>query len=276
MRRWTTLAGLIATVAAAVVGIAPAASAAACPSVGGNWAGPGPFAVTQASNGAGTTIFQPTGLGSLGCGTHPVLLWGNGGAATPQNYVPLLTHFASHGFIVAAYEAQSADPKFLLSGLDYLTQQNSTAGSPFAGKVDLARVGATGHSLGGGQAVGAGADPRVDTVAPILGGPFNDPAKLHGPAFFTAGQNDLIVWSSVVHGQYEKASQVPAIFAELRGAGHFLNGDAGGLRGPVTAWFRYHLMGDTQARGLFFGPNCGYCGPSEWSKFERNAKASAF
>jgi len=76
-------------------------------------------------------------------------------------------------------------------------------------------------------------------------------------------------------GQYEKASQVPAVYAELDGAGHFeVSGDGGRLRGPVTAWFGSKLMGDGQARGLFFGPNCDYCGSSEWSAFLRNAKAT--
>ena len=274
MRRLTALAGLVAILLGA--GVVPSADAAStCPSVHGDWAGPGPFAVTRESTGAGTTIFRPTALGSLGCGTHPVILWGNGAAASPSNYAALLTHFASHGFIVAASEGRSSDPQPMLDGLDYLTLQNGTPGSIYAGKVDLAHVGATGHSLGGGQAIGAGADPRVDTVAPMLGGPFNDPAKLHGPALFTAGEYDLIVWPSVVKGQYEKASQVPAIYAELDGATHFeADTDGGRLRGPVTAWFRLQLMGDTQARGLFFGPGCEYCGSATWSAFVRNAKAT--
>ncbi len=271
MRRLTALA--VVAVVFGALGVPSADAASSCPSVNGNWAGPGPFAVTQESNGAGTTIFRPTNLGSLGCGTHPVILWGNGTLATPSSYAVLLNHFASHGFIVAASEGQSADPKPMLAGLDYLTRQNSTAGSVYAGKVDLEHVGASGHSLGGGQAVGTGADPRVDTVAPMFGGPFNDPGKLHGPALFTAGEKDIVVWPAVVKGQYEKASQVPAIYAELRGAGHFEVSDSG-LRGPVTAWFRYQLMGDPQARDLFFGPNCEYCTSPIWTAFVRNPKVS--
>lgn len=247
----------------------------ACPSVNANFATPGPFAVTSSSTGAGHTLFRPTNLGALGCAKHPVILWGNGAAAVVADYTALLTHFASHGFIVAASEGRSSSGEPLLTGLDHLTKENATPGSVFAAKVDLDHVGATGHSLGGGAAIGAGADPRVDTVAPLFGGPFNNPGKLHGPAFFTAGQNDLIVGSPVVWSQYARAAQVPAVFGELRGAGHFASLE---LRGPVTAWFRWQLMGDGQARGLFFGANCGYCGAgagTPWSKFERNAKAEA-
>ncbi|MBB4676687.1 poly(ethylene terephthalate) hydrolase family protein [Crossiella cryophila] len=268
-----------ATVAAALLAttvITPAAAApSACPSVNANWTAPGPFAVTSASTGNGHTLFRPTTLGSLGCARHPVLLWANGALGTVADYTPLLTHFASHGFIVAAGEGQSGSGRPLLAGLDHLTAENARPGSVYAGKVDLDRVGATGHSLGGGAAIGAGADARVDTVAPLFGGPFNNPGNLRGPAFFTAGQNDLVVGSPVVWSQYARAGQVPAVFGELRGAGHLASFE---LRGPVTAWFRWQLMADGQARGLFSGQDCGYCGAgagTPWSKFERNAKAEA-
>ncbi|MCP3801340.1 acetylxylan esterase [Allokutzneria sp. A3M-2-11 16] len=275
MRTLSRIVALALTVSAFLAGVLVPASAgpAACPSVNGNWAAPGPFTVTSASNGAGTTVFRPVQLGGLGCARHPVLLWGNGAAATVASYTALLTHFASHGLIVAASEGRSGSGDPLLTGLDYLTGEDTKPGSVFAGKVDLTRVGATGHSLGGGAAIGAGADARVDTVAPLFGGPFNNPGQLHGPALFTAGQKDLIVGSGVVWSQYARAEQVPAVFAELRDAGHLATLE---LRGPVTAWFRWHLMGDTQARGLFYGANCGYCGTgTPWSKFERNGKASA-
>lgn len=257
-------------------GAAESADASACPSVDRDWATPGPFAVTSASNGSGHTIFRPTDLGGLGCGKHPVILWSNGAAATVSDYAALLKHFATHGFIVAASEGRSSSGAPALAGLDYLTRQNATAGSVYAGKVDLDHVGATGHSLGGGAAVGAGADPRVDTVAPLEGGPFNEPSQIRGPALFFAGSADGLVWPSVVYGEYRQAAQVPAIYAELKGAGHFeVTPTGGGFRGPVTAWFRFHLMGDEQARGEFFGASCAYCTSPVWSKYERNAKAQA-
>jgi hypothetical protein len=27
----------------------------------------------------------------------------------------------------------------------------------------------------------------------------------------------------------------------------------------MTAWFRFHLMGDAQQRNYFFGPGCTFC-----------------
>jgi hypothetical protein len=243
-----------------------------CSSVDGRWADAGPFAVTSASNGRGTTVFRPVAPGTLGCTTHPVVLWNNGARSGLERYVPLLNHLASHGFIVAAAEGNAGTGGPMLQGLDHLTTEHNRAGSVLQGKVDLSNVGATGHSFGGGAAVDAGADPRVDTIAPIYPLAFSSAGRLRGPALFIAGQNDTIVTPTTVRNTYRQATQVPAIYAEQRGADHY---GIPALHGTVTAWFRLHLMADEQARGLYFGPGCTYCSSSFWSVFERNAKAQA-
>lgn len=249
----------------------------ACPSVNKNWAGAGPFAVTVEPGGSAHTIYRPTDLGGLGCGTHPVIIWGNGTGASVSTYDALLKHFASHGFIVAAANTeQSGSGKEMLAGIDYLTQQNSSSSSAYFGKVDLSQVGATGHSQGGGGAIAAGADSRVDTTVPIQPGPQGTVSALRGPTFFLAGQLDFIVPALYVHSRYQQAGHVVGVYGELALATHFTPaGNGGGYRGPITAWMRFHLMGDEQARGVFFGASCGYCGSPEWWAFERNAKAQA-
>ncbi|MFI9811904.1 poly(ethylene terephthalate) hydrolase family protein [Saccharothrix variisporea] len=243
-----------------------------CKSVNGQWDTAGPFAVTSASNGRGTTVVRPVALGSLGCTAHPVVLWNNGAKSKLDRYMPLLNHLASHGFIVAAAEGNAGDRGPMLQGLDYLTTENSRAGSPLQGKVDLSKVGATGHSFGGGAAIDAGSDPRVDTIAPIYPLATTSGSLVRGPALFIAGQNDTIIVPIVVRTPYNQATQVPAIFAEQRGADHY---GIPALHGTITSWMRFHLMGDEQARGLYFGTNCTYCTSTFWSVFERNAKAQA-
>ncbi|UVS78532.1 hypothetical protein [Actinokineospora sp. UTMC 2448] len=243
-----------------------------CKSVNGQWDAPGPFAVTSASNGRGTTVVRPVAPGTLGCTTHPVVLWNNGARSKLDRYMPLLNHLASHGFIVAAAEGNAGNGAPMLQGLDYLTSENNRAGSPLHGKVDLANVGATGHSFGGGAAIDAGADPRVDAIAPIYPLATTSGSLVRGPALFIAGQNDTIIVPIVVRTPYNQATQVPAIFAEQRGADHY---GIPALHGAITSWFRLHLMHDDQARGLYFGPDCAYCTSTFWSVFERNAKAQA-
>lgn len=274
VRRLSALA-VTAALVLALSGVDAAASPG-CPSVGRAWAAAGPFAVTETPSGAGHTLFHPARLG--GCRVHPVVLWGNGTGATPRTYAGLLRHLASHGFIVVAADTSSSGSgREMLAGLDHVTAEHRRPGSAFHGRVDLGRVGSTGHSQGGAGAVVTGADPRVGTVVPIQPGPFGDHRQLHGPTFYLAGRLDLVVSPLLlVYPRYRETGHVPAVYGELAGAGHAEpTGNGGGYRGPVTAWFRFHLLGDEQARGMFFGPGCTYCAAPEWSRFERNARAEA-
>ncbi|MDQ3403715.1 MAG: acetylxylan esterase [Actinomycetota bacterium] len=283
--RWRTPLVVLAACASLVFSSSAAADVvepgigSGCPSVNGNWAGPGPFAVTKQVSLTGHTIFRPAQLGSLGCAKHPVILWGNGTFATPSFYADLLWHWASHGFIVAAANTtQAGSGDAMLRGLDYLTRENSAAGSVFHGKVDTGMVGATGHSQGGGGAINAGEDPRVDVTIPIEPGPFGTIDLLRGPMFILGGENDTTVNPDLlVIPRYEDADHIVAIYGELAGASHLTPmGDGGGFRGPMTAWFRFFLMGDEQGRDDFFGPGCGNCVSPIWSDFRRNTKAQAY
>jgi hypothetical protein len=271
------VAALLVTVGSRA-GRAGAATASGCPSVGTAWARPGPFAVTVGSSGAGHTIYRPAALGSQGCARHPVIIWGNGTGGSPAVYGPFLRHLASHGFIVMAADTSwSGSGREMLQGITYLARADADAASPFAGKVDLAHVGASGHSQGGGGAIAAGADPRVTVTVPIQPGPQGLIGALHGPMLILGGTADVIVVPALlVEPRYRQATRIVAEYGLLKGANHFTTlGDAGGFRGPVTAWFRAHLMGDAAARAEFYGPACGQCASPAWARFERNAPARA-
>ncbi|MEU3737585.1 acetylxylan esterase [Streptomyces sp. NPDC032198] len=250
-----------------------------CASVGGRWAEDGPFAVTKERAGLSHTILRPTELGSRGCTKHPVIIWGNGSFVTPVIYDGLLKHLASHGFIVvAANTTQSGSGTAMLDGLDVLKKADADPRSPYYGKVDLEKVGASGHSQGGGGAINAGADPRVDVTVPVEPGPQGRIGDLKGPLFLLGGEHDLVVIPELlVIPRYNGAGHVPAVYGELAGASHVTPaGDGGGFRGPITAWFRYFLMGDHEARGEFFGTDCRACSSPVWSDFRRNAKAVGY
>lgn len=122
---------------------------------------------------------------------------------------------------------------------------------------------------------GTGKEMLVTTTVPIEPGPLGSVPALHGPVLFLGGQFDAIVSPALlVIPRYQAASQVPAVYGELAGATHFTPaGDGGGFRGAITAWFRYWLMGDARAYGVFFGPGCTLCADPAWSKVLRNAKA---
>jgi hypothetical protein len=135
------------------------------PSVGSRFAQRGPYRVTVARE-ATHTYYSPTTLGAAGV-RHPVIPWGNGTNTSPAIYDALLRHLASHGFIVAAANMAGASGEAILAGLDNLSRYNNQAGHRFYGVVDTSWVGTTGHSMGGGGAITAGNDARVNTVFPI-------------------------------------------------------------------------------------------------------------
>ncbi|GAA2613345.1 acetylxylan esterase [Actinomadura fulvescens] len=283
MRRCFPIAASVTAAAAAALLVSPllatpkpvpartvAADAAPSPD---RWAAPGPHGVTVTKERV-TTFYFPSDIGSS-ARRFPVVIWGNGTGAVPSNYHGLLRLWASHGFIVAAANTRYANSgNQMRAGLDRLAALDRTDGSPFEGRVDLARVGAAGHSQGGAGAINASADQRVDTTVPIQPGPLASASSLHGPALYLAGEKDTIVAPARVRTFYNASGHVPAIYTELAAATHFTPaGNGGGFRGITTAWWRFHLAGDEQARGVFFGDGCGICSGSPWLHAARNSKA---
>jgi hypothetical protein len=265
---------LAVTLGAGVLAVVPrgaGAQAPGLPPVGTDFAATGPYQVTVQTDSA-HTYYSPATLGQNGV-EHPIILWGNGTGTTPPIYDGLLRHFASHGFVVAAANTSNAGSgNEMLAGLNNLTTFNGQSGNRFFGHLDLEHVGATGHSQGAGGAVAAARDPRVDTIFPLQG--YGAPTRTTGlTAVYFAGQNDTILTPTIVRSSFTGSSGIPAAYAELAGATHFVPvGNAGGFRGPATAWARWHLAGDGNGRGLFVGSGCGLCRSPDWSAYEANAR----
>lgn len=240
-----------------------------------DFAAPGPFPTTSSPEGPACTVFRPQSLGENGL-RHPIILWGNGTTANPQIYAAALTHWASHGFIVAAADTSNAGTgQEMIGCLDYIIAQHQMLGSPYFGAVDESRVGTSGHSQGGGGSLMAGRDLRVTATAPLqpytqqgFGG--YDQASIGqqaGPMFLMSGSADLIAAPVPNQQRVFDGTNVPVFWGTLVGADHIVSaiGDITGYRGPATAWFRLHLMGDQSARPLFYGPGCGLCSDSTWT-----------
>ncbi len=239
----------------------------------------GPFATEQIGEGPQCTIFRPATLGEGGL-RHPVILWGNGTATVPAIYGGLLTHWASHGFIVAAANTSNAGTgQEMLACLDWLTAQDADPASPYAGVVDLAHVGASGHSQGGGGSLMAGQDPRVVVTAPLQ--PYTEQgfggydqacqSNQNGPMFMMSGDADFIAPPQPNQQRVFDDSNVPTLWATLAGADHILSpiGNATDYRAPATAWFRFHLMCDATAEPVFYD-TCELCNDPQWSVMTKN------
>jgi len=237
-----------------------------------DFAAPGPFDTMQETS-PGCTVHRPTTLGGDGV-RHPIIVWGNGTYANPGVYAAVLSHWASHGFVVGAANTTNAGSGTeMITCLDWIIAQDSQAGSPYEGNVDAQHVGASGHSQGGGGTLMAGRDQRMTLTAPLepyigrLGGyQRSSIGEQSGPMFLMSGANDSIASPSANQQPIFDGTNVPVFWGTLAGADHLgsATGDINGFRGPATAWFRLHLMQDESARSLFYGADCGLCSDSMW------------
>lgn len=118
--------------------------------------------------------------------------------------------------------------------------------------------------------------PHSRISFPIEPGPTLNTGNLTNPAIFFAGEDDTIVRPQYVRAEYDRATQVPAAYAELANATHFTAlGNAGGFRSAATAWARWQLADDTTAAALFAGTTPDLADDPAWSAYESNARLRA-
>jgi hypothetical protein len=247
----------------------------AFPPITGDMTATGPLATVTEMDGPDCTVVRPSTLGAGGV-KHPVIIWGNGTTAPTTLYKPAFDYWASYGFIVAAANATNGQgagtPQ--LACLQWVLDQNATAGSPYEGMVCTGRVAATGHSQGGAGAIMAGVDPRVSVTAPLMPytqqgwGGFDTSSittQHASPMFMMSGTLDNNATPSVYQQPVFDTTNVPVFWGNLIGADHYTT--ALGLtnyRPTMLAWFRLTLMGDQSFYGMFYGPSCTLCTDSKW------------
>ncbi len=231
----------------------------------------GPYATIRVDNtgpDGNYTIYRPETLGENGV-KHPPATWGNGITTTPVNYIGLLGTIASHGFVIVASNSTTVSAPLMTAGLDWLLQQNDTAGD-YEGKLATSCAVSIGYSLGGGAAVNAGKHPNVITTV-AFHGLTGDSATLHGPLLLYTGTGDTFVSAAQFVDPTFNASTVQTFYATLTGpnSGHLrpLN-DAGEERAPTVAWLRLWVYDDQDARSYFYGDDCILC-QDPWTNPQR-------
>jgi predicted dienelactone hydrolase len=235
----------------------------------------GPFTATSGDvTSVSCTIFRPTVLGANGC-LNPVIVWGNGTTNTPSNYTALFNHFATQGFIVAAADTSNAGSGTeMLACLTYMIDQNGTAGSPYEGHIDVNNIASSGDSQGGAGCLEAGIDPRFKVTAavsayiviPLGGYDTTSVMKQIHPMFLISGSADTVAVPANNQEPIFMTAPVPIFWGTHAGSTHFEVLDTGrACAGPLTAWFRYKLMGDQSAEQWFEKPTCTLCSASGWT-----------
>lgn len=227
-------------------------------------------------------VYRPSDLENSGY-CHPILIWANGYRDNPEQnppecvvdsnsnqwcgqYLPMVNHLASHGFVVVAplsTATGNGDPLPTTVGLDWILEQADDPSSPYYQRLDTANVGQLGHSFGGMSTCSSASDPRYRALGTICGtGPLEG---VHTPMLFFCGERDDVVTCSGVRDTFLSVTDQPAFFLNELDSDHgswVYEGPGGVSLSSAAAWFRVHLMGDTENRRFFYGPDCTFCSDS--------------
>jgi hypothetical protein len=235
-------------------------------------------------------IYRPRDLATSGY-CHPILVWANGHTDNPEQnpplcvtdsaankwcgqYLPLMNHLASHGFVVIASLSTTTsrgDPLPTIAGLNWLLQQSEVSSSPYYHRLDTANIGQLGHSEGGMSTCMVASEPRYKALATICG--TRALTGVHTPMLFFCGGKDTVVKCDGVRNVFLTVTDHPAFFINELNSDHgswVYQGAKGVSLSMAAAWFRVHLMGDTANRKYFYGPNCTFCTDSR-VKVEQNS-----
>lgn len=241
----------------------------------------GPFETTMKGNtgpGSGYTIFRPATLGKDGF-LHSPIIFGPGVATSgATSYVTFLTHLASHGFVVISVNtfgfSGPGDPAHIAAmreGLDWLIEQNGQAGD-YQGKLAVKRAVAMGYSLGATAAALLADHEAIMTTVAIHGHMQMTRAQPHGPMLLLTGTEDVI---AQVRATVAAVSSAPIIMGAIDGQDHLsVIPSQLGKGAPeftaATAWLRYWVNGDQNAKNYFSGDPCTMCS-DPWIPAESNA-----
>lgn len=214
----------------------------------------------------------------------PLITWGNGTCAMPEGYGALLRYVASFGYIVVApnsrWVGSGAAQKI---GLDFMFAANEDPTSKYYQKIDTDKVGAMGHSQGGGGTAMAATDSRIKAV--IL---FNGGTTASKPFFSISGERDIggVTVSQLSNpvsiaakAAYMYFHMIPTMVTDTMGNTSTTGGSAGHLTlmmqpervvEATVAWWDVLLHNDTVAREMFVGDTCGLCNRAAEFDFGQN------
>jgi hypothetical protein len=110
---------------------------------------------------------------------------------------------------------------------------------------------------------------NMNQDAPPPGGSL---AALHSPiAYIAGGPSDLAYQGA--HRDFDAITSLPVVFIN-QNVGHYpgtyREPNGGAFAIAVTAWLEWQLRGDSSAKKMFVGPDCGLCRDSKWTVATKN------
>ena len=203
---------------------------------------------------------------------HAVVLWGPGGGTEPGAYGGIINRLASHGFIVIATSESPDGTGRGKPALDWLAKKNNDPNDPLYQKIDMTKVGCSGHSMGGLQSEQMLInDERVITAVMNNSGAFNH-AEL---TKVSTSKSVAIVYGEGgmerpnAEGDYNNNNvKAPACLIKMTGGqgNECQNGECGwghgsgpwGGMAATVAWMRWHLGGEDFRKKDFVGTGGKY------------------
>ena len=203
---------------------------------------------------------------------HAVVMWGPGGGTDPDAYGGMIRRLASHGFVVIALKESPGNTNQGKPALDWLEKKGNTPGDPLFGKLDMTKVGCSGHSMGGLESEQMLInDSRVITAIMNNSGDLGHTAMASVPASKTI---------AIVYGEggmerpnaeadyNNQGVRAPACLLKMTGGtgNECQQGECGYGHGsgawdgvPATvAWMRWHLGGEDFRKADFVGSTGKY------------------
>jgi hypothetical protein len=199
---------------------------------------------------------------------HGVIVWGPGGGTEPGAYGGMIKRLASHGFVVIALKESPGDASQAIKALDWLEKKNKDPNDLFYQKLELTKVGCSGHSMGGLESEQAAIkDKRVFTAF------LNNSGDKNGGVIknFPEGKTAAVLYGEVgmekpnAIKDYETATNVKSCLIEMTGGprnnseggyGHG-SGSWDGMAATV-AWMRWQIGGEEFRKADFVGTTGKY------------------
>ena len=193
---------------------------------------------------------------------HAVVIWGPGGGGKPEDCAGIIRKLASHGFVVVGISTSPGNATQGKASLDWLEKKNKDPKDPLYNKLDMTKVGAGGHSMGGLEA-----EQLLIQDSRVITAMLSNSGDLGHTAMTKVSTSKTI---SIVYGcnGFERPNaeadynnpgvKAPACLIMMDGAdyGHgsgFLQGT-----GAFVAWMRWHLGGEDFRKADFVGTTGKY------------------
>jgi hypothetical protein len=199
---------------------------------------------------------------------HGVVVWGPGGGTEPGAYEGMIRRLASHGFVVIALSVSPGDATQASKAIDWLESKNKDSNDPFYQKLELTKVGCSGHSMGGLESEQAAIkDKRVFTAFLNNSGDKNGGVIKNFPKEKTAAvlYGEVGMEKPNAIKDYETATDIKSCLIEMTGGpknnseggyGHG-SGSWDGMAATI-AWMRWQLGGENERQADFVGSTGKY------------------